>query len=31
MNAFEYTDQTSSQKANTMNIRTYSRNIPSSQ
>lgn len=31
MNAFEYTDQTASQKANTMNIRAYSRNIPSSQ
>jgi hypothetical protein len=31
MNAFEYNDQTASQKANTMNIRTYSRNIPSSE
>ena len=31
MNAFEYTDQPASQKANTMNIRAYSRNIPSSQ
>uniref|UniRef100_A0A6C0I8R6 Uncharacterized protein n=1 Tax=viral metagenome TaxID=1070528 RepID=A0A6C0I8R6_9ZZZZ len=31
MNAFEYNDQTASQKANTMNIRAYSRNIPSSQ
>ena len=31
MNAFEYNDQTSSQKASTMNIRAYSRNIPSSQ
>ena len=31
MNAFEYNDQPASQKANTMNIRAYSRNIPSSQ
>ena len=31
MNAFEYNDQTSSQKASTMNSRAYSRNIPSSQ
>jgi hypothetical protein len=31
MNAFEYNDQTASQKTNTMNIRAYSRNIPSSQ
>ena len=31
MNAFEYNDQTSSQKASTMNIRAYSRNLPSSQ
>jgi hypothetical protein len=31
MNAFEYTDQTASQKTDTMNIRTYSRNIPSNQ
>ena len=31
MNAFEYTDQTSLQKANTMNTRAYSRNLPSSQ
>ena len=31
MNAFEYNDQTSSQKEITMNSRTYTRNIPSSQ
>ncbi len=31
MNAFEYTDQTASQKTDTMNIRAYSRNLPSSQ
>ena len=31
MNAIEYNDQTASQKTNTMNIRAYSRNIPSSQ
>ncbi len=31
MNAFEYNDQTASQKASTMNIRAYSRNLPSSQ
>ncbi len=31
MNAFEYNDQSASQRTDTMNIRAYSRNIPSSQ